>query len=82
MIADQSWLIIPRMHYMVLTVTVSGCLKEYLNPWESSDLLTDKLVKKQGMSNYYFFANSSFCNRESGGYKRTRNVGIPMPHIY
>ncbi len=33
-IADQSWPVNPRMHYVVLTVTSSGCLKLYLIPWE------------------------------------------------
>ncbi len=34
--ADQRWPINPRIHYVVLTVTSSGCLKLYLNPWELS----------------------------------------------
>ncbi len=33
--ADQS----PRMHYVVSTVTSSGCLKLYLNPWELSEVV-------------------------------------------
>ncbi len=34
--ADQRRPVNPRMHYMVLTLTSSGCLKLYLNPWELS----------------------------------------------
>ncbi len=30
--ADQSRPVNPRMHYMVLTVTSSGCVKLYFNP--------------------------------------------------
>ncbi len=32
--ANQIWPASPRMHYVVLTVTSSGCLKLYLNPCE------------------------------------------------
>ncbi len=32
-IADQSQPVNPRMPYVVLTVTSSGCLQLYLNPW-------------------------------------------------
>ncbi len=32
--ADQSRPVNPRMHYVVLTMTSSGCLKLYLNPLE------------------------------------------------
>ncbi len=31
---DQSWPVNSRRHYVVLTVTSSGCLKLYVNPWE------------------------------------------------
>ncbi len=41
--ADQSQPVNPRMHYVVLTVTSSGCLKLYLNPWELS-LFEEKVV--------------------------------------
>ncbi len=36
--AAQSRLVNPRMHYLVLTVTSSGCLKLYLNLWEFGGL--------------------------------------------
>ncbi len=33
--SDQSGPVNARMHYVVFTVTSSGCQKLYLNPWES-----------------------------------------------
>ncbi len=38
--AHQSRPINPRMHYVVLTVTSSGCLELYLNPLEFGVLQT------------------------------------------